>query len=217
MPGTGPFSDSDLEAIRAAVAEAEAGTAGEIVPYVVDASDEYPDAAWKGAAFGALAGALAGWAVHRWGGFWGTHLFAWMVLPPAGGAALGFLAALIPTLRRWLAGDEVLDLRTRRGAEAAFLEEEVFRTRDRTGILLFVSLFEHRVVVLGDTGINARVAPTEWDEVVRLAVLGIRRGRAGEGLVAAIQACGRLLARQGVARRPDDTDELPDALRRRDT
>jgi putative membrane protein len=140
-----------------------------------------------------------------------------MVLPPAAGAALGYLAVLVPALRRWLAGDDLLDLRTRRRAEAAFLEEEVFRTRDRTGILLFVSLFEHRVVVLGDSGINARVAPGEWDEVVRLAVEGIRRGRPGEGLAAAIAACGRLLARPGLERLPDDTDELPDELRRRDS
>lgn len=217
MPAPIPFSDSDLEAIRVAVAEAEKGTSGEIVPYVVDASDEYLGAAWKGAAFGALLGALAGWAVHRWGGFWGTHLFAWMVLPPAGGAALGYLAALLPALRRWLAGPELLELRTRRRAEAAFLEEEVFRTRDRTGILIFVSLFEHRVVVLGDSGINSKVEPREWDEVVRLAVAGIRRGRPGEALAEAVRACGVLLARQGVARRPDDSDELADELRRRES
>jgi putative membrane protein len=206
MPSPGLFSDSDLQAIRAAVAAAEAGTSGEIVPYVVGESDEYGGAAWKGAAFGALLGGLAGWAVHRWGGFWGTNLFAWMVLPPAAGAALG-----------WLAGGELLDLRTRRRAAAAFLEEEVFRTRHRTGILLFVSLFERRVVVLGDAGVNAKVEPGEWDEVVRLAVEGIRQGRPGEGLAAAIAACGRLLARPGLERLPDDTDELPDELRRRET
>ena len=87
------FSNSDLAAIRAAVEEAERSTSGEIVPYVVTASDGYPEAAWKGAALGALLAALAAWGVYHWGGFWGGQLFFWMVVPPAAGAAAGYLAA----------------------------------------------------------------------------------------------------------------------------
>ena len=217
MPAPAPFTDADLAAIRAAVATAEAGTSGEIVPYVVAASDEYESATWKGAVFGALTGSLAGWAVHRWGGLWGTHLLFWMLLPSLGGAALGFLAAaLLPPIRRTLAGAELLDLRTRRRAQIAFLEEEVFETRERTGILLFLSLFERRVVVLGDAGINRKVQPAEWDGVVGLAVAGLRRGRPGDAVVAAVEECGRLLARRGVERRGDDFDELADDLRQGD-
>src|SRR5262249_14237209 len=82
MPTSGlktGFGAPDLEAVRRAVAAAEAESGGEIVPYVVAASDPYPGAAWKGAALGALAGALAGWAIHRAGGFWGGALLFWML------------------------------------------------------------------------------------------------------------------------------------------
>ncbi|HYG62517.1 MAG TPA: hypothetical protein VEL74_08035 [Thermoanaerobaculia bacterium] len=209
------FTDADLEAVRAAVQEAEARTAGEIVPYVVEESDEYPTAAWKGAALGALLGPLAAAVLFYAAGHWATHPPVWMLLPPAAGAAAGYLLTLlIAPVKRWMAGEELLEVRSRRRAEVAFLEQEVFRTRDRTGILLFVSLFEHRVVVLADSGIHQKVAPGEWDGIVAGVVQGIRAGRPGAALIAAIAECGKLLERHGVARRSDDVDELPNELRR---
>lgn len=208
------FSASDLEAVRQAVVAAEAESSGEIVPYVVPASDPYPDAAWKGAAFGAMAAALAAWAVHRWAGFWGGgELLFWMVLPPAAGGALALLAVhLAPALRRWLAGAELIDRRTRQRAAAAFVEQEVFRTAGRTGILIFLSLFERRVVVLADSGIHARVADGEWDAMVARIVEGIRRGDPGEALAAAIRDCGDLLVRHGLRHPAGREGELGDHL-----
>ena len=208
---------ADLEAIRAAVSEAEQRTSGEIVPYFVEESDAYPSAIWKGIALGAFAGALLAEAVYFLGSFWGGLIPLWIALPAAAGGAAGFLlTAYVPAVRRWMAGDGLLDLRTRQRAEMAFLEEEVFRTRDRTGILLFLSLFEHRVVVIGDSGINQKVEPGQWDGIVKTVVEGIRAGRPGEALAAAIRQCGELLERHGLAIRPDDRDELSNELRRGD-
>jgi putative membrane protein len=211
------FTESDREAVRAAVREAESGTSGEIVPYVVPASDLYLSAVWKGTALGALAGPLLALALYRLGGFWGTHLHLWISLPAAAGGAAGYLlTAFVPPLKRWLAGGEMLEARVRQRAGAAFLSEEVFRTRERTGILLFVSLFERRVVVLGDSGINRQVEASHWEGVVATVVDGLRSGRPGAALAAGIRQCGELLARFGVALRPDDQNELPDELRRGD-
>jgi putative membrane protein len=211
------FRDKDLESIRAAVAEAEGKTAGEIVPYVVDASDGYSNAVWKGSALGAIAGPLVAEALYLLGRFWGGTTPLWIALPAAAGGAIGFLlATFVPVVKRWLAGGDLLDLRTRQRAQRAFLEEEVFRTRDRTGILLFLSLFEHRVVVLGDSGINRQVEQRHWDGIIQSVVAGIRAGRPGEALVLAIRQCGELLERFGVALQPGDTNELADDLRRGD-
>lgn len=207
----------DLEAIRAAVAEAEQRTSGEIVPYFVEESDAYPGALWKGTALGAFAGALLAEGIYFLGDFWGGLIPLWIALPAAAGGALGFLlTAYVPAVKRWMAGDALLDLRTRQRAEMAFLEQEVFRTRERTGILLFLSLFEHRVVVLGDSGINRKVEPGQWDGIVRTVVHGIRDGRPGDALASAIRQCGELLQRHGLEIRPDDRDELSNELRRGD-
>ena len=211
------FSDADLERVRAAVNDAEGITSGEIVPYVVVASDDYEATSWKGAALGSLVGALGAVVLHRSLGLWGGPIDYWIAAPPFLGAALGYLVTTaLPGLKRSLIPDETQEVRVRRRAMAAFLEEEVFRTRERTGILLFVSLFEHRVVVLGDEGINRRVEESDWQEVVDRTVRGIREGRAGDALVEAIEMCGRLLQRRGVERRDDDTDELSDELRTRE-
>jgi putative membrane protein len=211
------FRENDLEAIRAAVAEAEGRTSGEIVPYVVEASDVYSGAVWKGTAFGAIAGPLVAEALYLLGNFWGGAMPLWIALPAAAGGAAGFLlTSLVPAVKRWLAGDEFLDVRTLERASQAFLEQEVFRTRERTGILLFLSLFEHRVVVLGDAGINQKVEKQQWDGIVQTVVTGIRAGRPGEALAVAIRQCGELLESHGVARQADDRNELPDELRRGD-
>ena len=211
------MNNADLEAIRAAVAEAEQNTSGEIVPYLVEESDGYPSALWKGTALGAFAGALLAEAIYFLGDFWGGMIPLWIALPAAAGGAVGFLlSAYVPAIKRWMAGDSLLDLRTRQRAEMAFLEEEVFRTRDRTGILLFLSLFEHRVIVIGDSGINRQVEQGQWDGVVQTVVAGIRAGKPGEALVSGIRLCGELLERHGVAIQPDDFDELSNELRRGD-
>lgn len=211
------FSDSATRRIREAVAEAEGRTSGEIVPYVVGASDSYAGATWLSALLGSLSGPLgAALAWERWE-LWGLAPVTWLVAPALAGAAAGWAAAwLVPAWRRWLAGADTIERRTRRRAAVAFLDEEVFKTRDRTGILIFLSLFERRVVVLGDEGINRRVEASDWDDIVAGIVAGIHAGRPADALVQSIGRCGELLENKGVDIRPDDTDELSDELRTRD-
>lgn len=208
-----PFTSADREAIAAAVSEAEKRTSGEIVVSVTPACDEYAHAHWKGAALGSLLAVLAAAALHDLGGYWGGPLGLWMALPAAGGAALGYLLVRLPSVRRFLATPELMERRTQARASQAFLEAEVFRTRERTGILLFVALFERRVVVLGDSGIRAKVAQQEWEGIVAGVVRGMREGRPAGALLEGIRLVGELLERHGVQRRPDDRDELPDGLR----
>lgn len=211
------FRDQDLQAVRAAVAAAEEATGGEIVTYVVGRCDPYEEARWKGAALGAVFLAAAAGLAHWAGGFWGGWGVAWISLPATLGALVGYgVAAAWPALARRLVDEDTLERRVRFRAETAFLDEEVFATRDRTGVLIFLALFEHKVVVLADAGIHAHVEPREWEGVARDLAAGIRQGRPAAALVTAVERCGRLLEKGGVPRRPADRDELPDAVRLRD-
>jgi len=211
------FTPADRKEIEAAVHRAEQKSAGEIVPYVVSRSDHYETAAWKGATFGALTAVLAA-GIARWlGETWGAPSSAWVALPAAGGAALGFLAAeLIRPLKLALTGAAKVEHRVGQRAHAAVLESAVFATRGRTGVLIFLSLFERRVVVLADAGINALVGQHEWDAIVAGIAAGIRAGTPGKALAGAIGKCGELLERHHVARPADDVDELPDTLQMRE-
>lgn len=208
------LSEGDLARVRRAVEEAERRTAGEIVPYLVDASDDYGGALWQGAALGALGGCLAAFAAHFLTGVWGGSLLLWSLLPTAGGGALGWLAVLAtPSARRWLTPGETLSRRVEMRAAAAFVECEVFATRERTGVLLFVSLLEHEVLVMADSGIHGAVEQATWDRLAAELAAGIRDGRAADALVEAVGKAGEILERRGVERRADDVNELPDAPR----
>ena len=208
------FSEQDKKRIADAVRDAEHRTSGEIVPFVVGRSDAYPEA-WLRAgalfAFVALfAFALLDLGTNLWLPF-GYAESGVIVIVAFGLGAL--LALTIPGFKRLLIPGNMLQQRVDERAALAFIDEEVFSTRERTGILIFISLSEHRVRILGDTGINARVKQEEWDTVVALIIDAIRNGAAAEGMLEAIGKCGALLERHGVEIRPDDSDELDNRIR----
>lgn len=209
-----PFSQSDLDRVAGAVREAESKTSGEIVPYFVSQSDDYGIAHWRvGIMFAAVATLiLLAYPIlfQSWLPL-GNLGFSAMII---GALLLGMACAhFIPSLKRLMVSHAVLDHRVSQRASVAFLAEEVFKTRERTGILIFLSFFERRVVVLGDSGINAKVAQSEWNEIVQTIVKSIKQDKPIDGLVDAIHQCGELLQRHGIERRRDDTDELNDSLR----
>jgi putative membrane protein len=211
------FSEQDLARIKQAVQAAELKTSGEIVPYVVELSDEYERAVWRGASVAGATAILVFLALYTFAGVWLP--FALPIVLGVVLAAFGIgmvLTHFLPVLKRALAGRGLMLKRASQRAAQAFVSEEVFDTRERTGILLFVSLFERQVLVVGDSGINARVKQEDWDEVVQLILGGIKQNSLTEGLVAAIGRCGELLERSGIQRRADDTDELRDELRMSD-
>jgi putative membrane protein len=207
----------DHERVREAVQRAEERTAGEIVPVVVPRSDEYEVATWRGAVLAGLLALIGVLLVLQFYSGWGLGWLytPWGVALVVLGASVlgGGLTTAVRPLRRLAAGEELLDETVHRRALQAFVEEEVFNTRDRTGILIFVSLLEHRVEVLGDAGINQQVAADDWVEIVDRIREGIRQDQFTDGLVEAVEMCGRLLERRGVAARPDDENELSNTVR----
>jgi putative membrane protein len=208
------FPQPDRDRISSAIHDAERATSGEIVPFVVEQSDYYAEAIWRAAAIGGAVALVALAVAQLLADFWMPLGVVGVALAGIGLAALaGIVVALVPSLRCLLVGDRQITHRVMQRAVEAFVAEEVFLTRDRTGILIFLSLLERKVVVLGDSGINAKVKPEDWDEIVRIITHGIRSGRPADGLVEAIARCGRLLVEHGFAVRADDTNELPDALR----
>ncbi len=210
------FSEGDLLAIREATTAAETRTGGEIVPYIVERVIEQDEGCWRGATIGALAAALAAGIANAFGEFWGGSGLWWITLPTIVGSGLGYMVGGIGSVSRRLIPEDHIERAVRVRAEAAFVEEEVFDTRDRTGILVFLSLFERRAVILADAGINRSVPPGTWQDLVDDLVAGIKAGRAAEALRTAVIRCGEVLAEHEVPLRPDDIDELPDAPRVRE-
>jgi putative membrane protein len=212
------FSDQDLQRIKAAVAQAEDQISGEVVPVIVERSGYYTIANYKASVIAAAAAFVFMIILDRYiiqdatNTLYYDPVFIFLVV-----AFSGILGALIPNyfdgLKRLLISREQLDQSTRLRAENAFLEEEVFNTRQRTGIMIFISFFEHEVIVMADKGINKVVEQKEWDNIVGGLVSNIRQGRVVEGLEAAIGRCGSILLEKGFKKTADDINELGDDLR----
>ena len=209
------FSDDDRQRIAEAIDAAEAATSAEIVPYVVVRSDMYPAARWRGGVLGALL-VLSAAALLRTGDVLGatsplTDLF---VLGAALGTGLaGAVAAgTLPMLTRALTPPNERARAVYQRAVEAFMDQELFDTRDRTGILLFVSLTEHRIEVLADRGIDERVDESAWTDVTDHIRRGIEADRLTQGLLNGIERCGAVLDEHGLDAQSDAEDELVDRL-----
>ncbi len=207
----------DEERIREAVQRAEQRTSGEIVPVIMPRSGDYEVATWRGAGMAVLltlTGILLLLELYTgWGLGW-LHTPQGVVLAVLGAGSIGaVLGTYVPPLQRALAGSDRLDEIVHLRALEFFVEEEVFATRDRTGILIYVSIWERRIEVLRDTGINELVRPEDWEEVVGRIREGIRNDELTEGLVEGIDMCGRLLERRGVNVRPNAANQLSNTVR----
>lgn len=200
------FTPSEREQIRQAVTAAETATAGEIVTMVVDSSDTYRESETLGAML--LAGfvaIVAAVAIH--------HVTIWSYIPMV--FVFYFPCRLlfrsVPRLKLSFVGRRRLHDAVRERAVRAFYEKGLYRTRGATGILIFISLLERKVWILGDRGINEKIAPHFWSEIAGALTKGLREGKGGGALCTAIAACGAELARY-FPRAPDDTNELRNDL-----
>lgn len=208
------FTDHDLDLIREATRQAERHTGGELVCVIVDRCDTYPDAVWQAATMGAVGGAVFAALGSSLGDIWALSLPTWILVPPFAGAAVALTAVgLIRPARRWLVSPEVLSAQVDRRAAVAFLDEEIFDTRDRTGVLLFVALYEHQIRILTDRGVDEAVPQSAWQPIVDRLTSELRRGRKSEAIAAAIRACGDLLSSHGLTQRAEDENELADEPR----
>lgn len=129
-------------------------------------------------------------------------------------AAIFVLAALIvsfPPIRRALTPGALKTAAVKRAAMDQFMSHGLHLTRDRTGVLIFAALAEHRVEVIADEGIYKAAPNAVWDEVVADLTAGLKRGKIADGFVAAVNRVGGILSAH-VPVRGGDTNELPDGL-----
>jgi putative membrane protein len=206
------FSQSDLNTIRTAVEAAERRTRGEIVPVVVPASARYRDASYlAGLILALLTLALLLSLDYGWGPWSVTSYHpGWMVLSALAAYAFGSLIGTHATVIRLLTSDERMAMKVRLRSARAFYEHGLHKTKEGTGILILVSLLEHRAQILADHAIDERVPPGTWEALVQDLISGIRSGRPTQALCQVIAQCGNLLAVHFPIRDGPNPNELPD-------
>jgi putative membrane protein len=125
------------------------------------------------------------------------------------GGIAGALVELVPGLKRGLAPPAMRDRAVRVAARAAFVERGVDETRDRSGLLIYASLLERRVVVIADRGLARKFAADAQRAAEQAMTAALPQGGA-----AVARELAQLAGAFAVAmpRRPDDINELPDAI-----
>lgn len=221
---TPPISSSDRALIAAAVADAEANTAGEIVTIIADHSDRYLDVAlWWAIGVAALALAVVAavppiqfMLLDVLSGGWAGDV------PPAAlfelalaifvlkFAAVRLILQYWP-LRIWMTPGVVKRIRVRRRALRYFKVGAEKRTAQRTGILIYLSMAERRAEIVTDDAVHAQVADDRWGEAMADLIADVRRGRVADGMAAAVGDIGAILA-ECLPRAADDRNELPDRV-----
>ncbi len=208
------FTSEELNRIQQAVQCAEAGSGGEIVPVLARQSSFYESAYWRG---GFLLASLTGLLFTLLYFTTDFMLFApphlWLLIVLASGLLGALIALLVPAVKRQLIGRVTQEARVLDQAKTLFYDHGLTMTEQRTGILLYISFFEHRAVILADIGIDELVPPNAWQAMIDDLTIGLKQGRRVESICAVLEACGRLLEESGVQRAVDDDNELPDEVR----
>lgn len=201
----GRLGDADRQRIEAAIAAAEARTRGEFVTVVAQIADDYLYVSVLWAALLALA--VPGIAMFVAWPLLDAHTYAAQIIVfLAAAVALRWRPLMMLTIPRSLK-----HRRARRLALEQFHAHNLHLTRERTGVLLFVSFAERYVEIIADAGIDAVVDDATWAEVVRGFVARVRAGRVADGFVEAVERCGDLLAAHFPAD-GEDLNELTDHL-----
>ncbi|MEA2989180.1 MAG: putative rane protein [Alphaproteobacteria bacterium] len=198
------MSEADKARVTDAIKAAEATTSGEIFCVIARQSSDYRlvPAAW--AALIALVVPLP---------------LIYFTLWPASVIYLvqlvAFVAAAValsqPAIRFRIVPRRAKRDRAHAEAMRQFLAQGLDRTENRTGVLIFASAAERYAEIVADAGINAKVAPEVWQKAVAALTSNVKRGRAGDGFVAAIEQCGAVLAEHfppGAMNRNELTDKL---------
>jgi len=200
------FSEAENAQITEAIQKVELKTSGEVAVMVVGESDSYPESRILA---GIIIGTLLALGVTD---YWLDDSL-WGFLPMAVGFAIliGWLIGYLPAVKRFFVPAARLEEMVREQAMQGFYKKELYKTREATGVLFFISLFEHRVWVLADKGIYEKITQESLQTHAADIAAGIKDGRAADALCEEIRRAGEVLARHFPVR-DDDINELPDQV-----
>jgi putative membrane protein len=198
------ISEADRQRVAEEIRDAEARTSGEIVVVVARQASGYRSVPILLALLTALA---IPWPLIRLTTLGPSRIYFAQL---AVGLVLTVLLSL-PKRRYALVPGFIKRARAHEAALVEFQARGLTRTRERTGILIYVAAAEHYAEIVPDTGIAERVDGAIWRETVADLVDAIRGGRTADGLIAAVRRVSLVLSEHAPPY-PDDLDELPNKV-----
>jgi len=208
------FTEQEKQNIKEAVEKVEKTTSGEIVTFFVNKSDNYyGTAAWTSLFAGLLFLLIMNILSHFWLLPFKFNILNFSIFQFIMMASVFILVHFIPFIKRAFVNQAKKEKAVHNKATEAFINEEVFNTKDRTGILIFISEFEHQTEIIADSGINKSLNDENRKELIDTIITGIKKNKTAEGIITAIHLYGSFLVKAGYSIKSDDTNELKDDIR----
>lgn len=221
MAGTSEvFSEADRERVNQAVREAESSTSAEILPVVARSSGRYdrPEDI-VGLWFAALSIIIV-WLVFPKpsveAGNWDSPASVWQLVALLAGALAGFVVGAfvggrVNWLRRLFTPGTQMREEVYGRARQVFFDKRVHHTGGGSGVLLYVSLFEHIAAVIADQKILDKLGQQSIDDICCEFTQRLHEGTPIDAMCDTVASLGQRLAPL-LPRAEDDVNELPDAL-----
>lgn len=198
-----------IQLISDAVAQAESKTSAEIVPMVVRRSSTVGHVPILFLCILIILFFLFDGPTHQ-AHFLGEH-WVWYLADFLLFFTFASFSGRCPFVQRMLTSGADREWQVDQRAEVEFYESEIHTTQGATGVLLYISLMEHRAVVLADKSIAEKFPPQTWSEICDIMIRGIKKQHIGIAFKDAVEKCGEILE-PVFPIQPDDVNELKDHL-----
>ncbi len=193
------FSDGEKQRIEQAVAEAETKTSAEIVPVLASSSGRYDRAEDIAGVWMSIIAMGVTWAIlqsqsaeaAQWGSTWARFELPLLIFAVIAGYGLGMTVATYSwTLRRLFTPKKHMTAEVELAAGHAFFDRRVHHTEGDTGVLIYISLFEHGASILADQTAHEKLGQAALDELCNELIDGIKAGDLATSLCEVIKDAG---------------------------
>lgn len=214
------ISVADENAIKEKVAEVERQTSGEIALAIIKASDNYAALEFFYAIFAVFVASVVFIFFSK---PINTFLSSFTWLPSLARLVSAFLIFQmlilllvilflnISSFERIFIPKKLRLKNTKKRAYLHFLSSGLYKTKEQSGVLIFVSVLERTVFVFADSGISAKVEQAEWNKICKGLINSIKEKNAGKGFLTAVEECGQILTKNFPAK-ANNPNELADGL-----
>ena len=210
------LSESDRSYLEQKIKETEERTDLQIVLATTGRSDSYPEIPWKAFAAGVSTASLLVFAGHVINPVWFTVTS--LLVSIVAILAIGSLSAILPIFwpafaRVFLSGIRC-ELEIRQYASSLFLERELFGTEKRSGILILISQFEKKIMILPDKGLETRLSKEATKNIIARMSDHMHKMKVREAFEAGLDELVNIISEN--AEITSSKNELPDEIIERD-
>lgn len=205
------LSDHERSRLDGLIADAEKRTNTQIVLAVIQRSDSYVELPWKAFALGTSITGLFVFVLallfYEW--YPMVNVLMAVAITLAGGSVFALLTVLIPGFAKRFLSSFRAEVEVRQYAESLFLSRRLFATSKRTGILVLVSLFERKIVILPDKGLSDQLTNDAMQSIITSMTQFLKRKEISLAFEAGLEELSRTL---GTSIQGTGENELSDEI-----